>query len=442
MRPGAAVQGGSWGELVRLIRGSGFIFVCRVSGAGITLVAQLLLARWMGAAELGVYVLAFAWALLLASVSTLGFIPAAIRFVAYGQARGEPGYARSFYRFALRVVITVSLVLGAAAAGLAWLLPPGTGPDAHVVTIALAFMPVLAVLQMTSGVANGYAQFVLGFLPANVLRPLLFCTLVIGAWLWLPALEARLAMSLQAVAVVTIALPTLIVFWRFVESQGDVGASNEDRRLWLLTAVRLLAATLFAGYFPEMITTIAGVYLPSDELAVLHISLRISTLVIFGVFAVDAFTGPDIARLHADGDRSGLAAVVNRATRLRFWAAVVVVMFFALIGRWLLQLFGPEFVAGYPALIILSVGQLIQAAVGPVVRLLSISGHETRCLKVFAAALLLAVVLIALLAPRWGVMGAAVAATLDMLFWALWMRILCAKHVGIRPSFLWFKSDR
>ncbi|RMF96602.1 MAG: hypothetical protein D6727_07915 [Gammaproteobacteria bacterium] len=424
-----------WPALMRLLRGSGFIFGCRVAGAALTLLTQLLLARWMGAAELGMYVLAFSWAILLASVATLGLIPAAMRFVAEGLARGEPGYGRAFAGFALRSVAGGSLLLALAGYGLTRWLPWPGGPAPGLAALALSFMPGLALLHFGGGLANAYGRFTPGFLPSNVLRPLFFTILVSAAWLAGGRLDAVLALRLQAAAVFATALPLLAYLWLLLSAEGRAGSERREPGRWLATALRLLPAVLFTGYFPEMINILAGHYLPSAELATLHVSFRVAMLISFGLFAVDAFTGPEIARLHAAGERKRLRAVVDQATRLRFWAAVVAVAGFVLLGRWILGWFGPDFVAGYPLLLILGGGQLIQAAVGPVLRLLSISGHEARCLKVFAAALLLAIVLMALLAPRYGASGAALAASLDILFWALGMRWLAARHLGLRPSF-------
>lgn len=416
-------------ELLRLLKGSGFIFACRICGAVLTLGTQVLLARWMGAAELGVYVLAFSWCVLLGTLSTAGFSPAAMRFVNMGLAAGEPGYIRAFIKFGYRVVIAVGGLF--TLAGLTGLWLAGQLEQTALVT-ALIIVPVYGVLHYTCAVANGYSRFALGFLPTMVFRPLLFCLLIAAAWLFLPEVSAGLAMGMQAAAVATIAGLTLLVFRAFLAVQAT-GPATPARREWTRTALSLLIGALFTGYFPEIIIILAGWWLPSDELAVLHISFRIAMLVSFGLFAIDAFTAPEVTRLHAAGDLPGLQRVVNRATRLRFWAGAVSVMVFVLLGRWLLGLFGPEFVAGYALLLILSAGQFVQGAAGPVVRLMSVSGHQDRCLPVFAVSLVASVALIAVLVPLMGASGAALAASLVMMLWAVWIRQLTVRYLGVRP---------
>ena len=92
------------------------------------------------------------------------------------------------------------------------------------------------------------------------------------------------------------------------------------------------------------------------------------------------------------------------------------------------------FVGGYDALVILSLSQLVIAAVGPVDVLLSITGYQDRCLRVFALSLVSAVVLNLMLVPIWGIVGAAIAVFLVVVLWTTWLYYIVVRHLGIRPS--------
>ena len=81
-------------------------------------------------------------------------------------------------------------------------------------------------------------------------------------------------------------------------------------------------------------------------------------------------------------------------------------------------------------------GLLLQGSVGPVVRLIGISNHESQGPIVFSTALVVLVALIALLVPRFGATGAAIAAVLVMATWGLWMRWLTVRLLGIRPRII------
>jgi len=167
---------------------------------------------------------------------------------------------------------------------------------------------------------------------------------------------------------------------------------------------------------------------------VFHICFRVAMLISFGLYAVDSFTGPRITELLTSGDRNALQDIVNLTTRLKFWGAAAAIVILALAGRWILGLFGDEFVSGYPVLLVLATSLLAQAAGGTVTRLISMSGHQDRTLYVFGTATVVAFVLVAVLVPRFGLMGAAVAVLLDTILWVVWLRRLVIRHLGITPS--------
>lgn len=419
---------------VRLIRGSTFVFLCRISGAALTFLSQILLARWMGAAELGIYVLAFSWCILLSSVATVGFPAAAIRFVGSGLANNDPGYIRGFVQRGAQIVTLAGAFIGAAGMTVLWSgWFTGNVIDKYALTLALLIVPLFAANTFFSGVANGLSKFALSFLPVNVARPLLFLTLLTSLWLATDMLDAKRAMTMQAVAILIVSSVTIWLAKRSINNSIDAATKKYETKMWARTSLPLLALTLFTGYFPEINIILSGIYLPAEQVASFHVSFRLAMLVTFALFAVDAVTGPAAARLFASGDKRSLQSVVNRATRLRFGVAVTAVAIFAVLGKFLLGIFGPEFVKGYPLLLILAMGQLVQASVGPVARLIGVSGHQDHCVTVFVVVLFTLALLTAILVPVFGATGAALAAAAGMAIWALWMRYLVVHHLDIRP---------
>jgi len=421
----------------KLIGGSAFIFGCRVFGAATTFVAQVLLARWMGASELGIYALAFSWCILLATLSTGGFRLAAIRFIGEGLVRDGSGYIRGFVQRSRQFVMIVSTAVAAVGMVVLMALPAASAPASRFVfVVALLAMPLFALLNLYAGFANALSRFALSFLPTNVLRPLVFLAGILSLWLAGRSMDAGAAIVAQVIALALVAVGTLVysqaLFHRLV---GDSDPIYETR-LWVRTALPLLVAAMYTGYFPELMVIMVGAFVPSDELAVFHVSFRVAMLISFGLYAVDSFSGPRITALLTSGDRDELQVLVNRTTRLKFWGAVAAILVMVLAGRWILGIFGPEFVAGYPVLLVLATAQLAQAAGGTVTRLITMSGHQDKSLYVFGFATIIALVLVAALVPRYGLIGAATAVLIDTVVWVAWMRRLVIRYLAIRPSIM------
>jgi len=76
--------------------------------------------------------------------------------------------------------------------------------------------------------------------------------------------------------------------------------------------------------------------------------------------------------------------------------------------------------------------KLINAACGSVGFLLNMTGHETETAKVIGTAAVFNVVMNLLLAPRFGLQGAAVATAVTFLLWNALLWRFAARCLGIR----------
>ena len=128
--------------------------------------------------------------------------------------------------------------------------------------------------------------------------------------------------------------------------------------------------------------------------------------------SVNQIFAPTISDLHMRGDHVLLARLFQSLTKwvvgLTLPLAIVIVVF----ARPFMRIFGPDFEAGWPILIIGTLGQLVNCGVGSVGYLLLMSGNEKRLIKVQIAMAAMMVACSAALVPIWGIVGASVAAAL------------------------------
>jgi O-antigen/teichoic acid export membrane protein len=98
-----------------------------------------------------------------------------------------------------------------------------------------------------------------------------------------------------------------------------------------------------------------------------------------------------------------------------------------------MRIFGHDFEAGWPILVIGTLGQLVNCGVGSVGYLLLMSGNERRLMKVQMVMAAVMVVLCAGLVPEWGILGAAVAAAITNAGINLWNLLEVRKVLGLSP---------
>jgi O-antigen/teichoic acid export membrane protein len=115
-------------EHLMVQRLTGTVFLIRVASAMLAFGSQILLARWMGSFEFGIYVYVWTWVLLLGQLMDLGIGTAAQRFIPEYRDRGGLALLRGFI-FGTRWLATlVAFGVALFCAGLVWLLEPWLDP--------------------------------------------------------------------------------------------------------------------------------------------------------------------------------------------------------------------------------------------------------------------------------------------------------------------------
>src|SRR5262245_62855862 len=97
-------------------RTAGAAFLIRMGSAALLYLSQILLARWMGSFEFGVYVYVWTWVLLIGTLADFGLATAAQRFIPEYTERKAYDLLRGFLvasRWLVMAIATVLAALGA-----------------------------------------------------------------------------------------------------------------------------------------------------------------------------------------------------------------------------------------------------------------------------------------------------------------------------------------
>src|SRR5438046_6409243 len=125
------VLGGS-GEASVTRRLAGTIFVIRVLSAALAYLSQILLARWMGGPEYGVYVYVWTWVLLFGSMMDFGISASAQKIIPEYRTSGQHALLRGFLSGSRWMTFAVSSVVSLGLAGIVKMLSPWIDANAIV----------------------------------------------------------------------------------------------------------------------------------------------------------------------------------------------------------------------------------------------------------------------------------------------------------------------
>lgn len=185
-----------------------------------------------------------------------------------------------------------------------------------------------------------------------------------------------------------------------------------------------------------------GMYRPMSEVGIYSIVLGLLVLITFVITSIEVISGPKFSQLYAEKKIDELKHIACKSSQLSFFVSLPLIVVLFLFGKWILSIYGEEFVYGYTALLILLVGQFIGSLVGPVGYFLDMTGHQKEFRNIVLAAGSLNIVLNYILIPIHGIIGAAVASFLSILVWKIGASLYIKKVFGFSITYNPFSTKK
>jgi len=176
-----------------------------------------------------------------------------------------------------------------------------------------------------------------------------------------------------------------------------------------------------------------GVYRGAHDVGVYAVAAALVAYETIILQSVNQIFAPVIADIHSRRETVLLGRLFQTLTKwmlgLTFPLAIVMITY----ARPIMRMFGHDFEAGWSILIIGTCGQLVNCGVGSVGYLLLMSGNQRRLVRVQATMAAVMVILSFQLVPRWGVLGAAVAAAITNVGTNAWNLVEVRKALKLSP---------
>ncbi|TYT69738.1 flippase [Microcystis aeruginosa] len=422
----------------RLIRDATGSLGLRVAFMTLSFLTSIILARWLGKNGFGVYTYAMTWPALLGIPATLGFDNLLVREVAIYSSQSAWGLMRGLLQWANAIVLIVSSLIALVA--IAIILNLGQVSEPQMIAslcVAMISLPVISLTSLRLATMQGLHRVVLGQMPENLLAPLLFIIILTISSYWLLGNQGNIAVWVVGLKVVSLAITFVVgvVLLARVLPQEVKEAKPEHKILtWLKDGLPFIMLGGLAVINSRIDILMLGALKGAGAVGVYAVVSRVTSLIVFALGILNSVLSPTFATLYAEGKREQLQQVVTHSTRLISLFALVMTLGLIALRYSILQLFGAEFIQGQTALIILSIGYLVNALTGSVGLLLNMTRHAKFSAATVAFAALLNVCLNWLLIPKWGVNGAATATAISMIVGnvinAIWVR----QKLGIKST--------
>ena len=365
---------------------------------------KIYLARVLGAEALGIYALGMTIVGLLGIFNALGLPSSAVRFVAAYTATGKFDLLRGFLVRGIFLLFLFNVAMG----GVVLLVGPWVAVHVYHTPALSHYLGLFALIMFCGAITTFLGQVLTGY--RDVARrtiitnfigsPLtMIFTLALVGWglsLW-GYIFAQVASAFVVIALLGIAV------WKLTPAPARSFSRNLPslEHEVISFSVVVFAMDSLGFLISQADKILIGFYLNARELGIYAVAAALVVFVPAILQSVNQIFSPTIADLHARGQSVLLGRLFQTLTKWILGFTLPLGCLIIIFSPVLMRLFGPEFEAGWPILVIGTLGQLINCGVGSVGYLLLMSGNQRRLIRIQAVMAAVMIGLSLLLIPKW-----------------------------------------
>ena len=425
-------------DFKKLLSGSGLVMAFKVVGAGAGYVFAYLITSNYGARAFGIFELSLT-ALTIASVfGRLGLDGALVRFIPEFVEKKAPEHLRKVYGYALFLALPFSMVLAALLYVFSDVLALQLGSELLGVAFRVtAFLvPFSTWFGLNSEAFRGMRRMV----EYSILQRGTVILLAIGAFFSFKYFEVDLEENLLPLIAFGIGavLLSLIAGIRTPKILSQIIPINSNDKLiepleikpLLRVAFPMLLSTSMFMIMNWTDTIMIGYYLNESDVGVYRLAFKVATLITFAQFAINGIAAPMFSSFYAKNDLAGMKKITRNIGYMNIAISTPIFIAILIFPSFVLDFFGEEFSVGVAPLIVLAVGQIINALCGPVMYLLNMTGKEKKARNIIIVASVINLGLNVYFIPIYGLMGAAFATAISTAVWNVMAVIQIKKEYG------------
>ncbi|MDQ0162544.1 oligosaccharide flippase family protein [Aeribacillus alveayuensis] len=422
--------------------GAGLSFVGRVLSSLLGYFSLIITVKIVGAFDFGLYNIALSIIAFVNILSVFGFENSLLRYIPLWKQKGKQ-YLEQKLNLSIAFVILLSFVFTLLLIFVSF--PIGNLYNSFKLKYALIIMGLSITFNtfivVSRAINQAFFYYRRAIVPEDFIRPISMFILLVILWTYSYFTGEQLNFLLIAVLYFfntilsfVYAIKTLRLTLKEEELKFSVKLNSfKLERELIQYTFYTFSITLILQFSYTFTVLILGMILSPTEVGYLSLSLKTVSFVSFILIAVNKVFGPRIADLYAKNQINELHKLYKETVRWILTFGTPICLWLVLESKNILHFFGTDFVKASASLIILSIGEFVNIAVGSVGYILMMSGNAALNLKVNIFSLIATIILTIVLTPILGVNGSAIAISSGVILTNLLNLMFVRKMIGILP---------
>jgi O-antigen/teichoic acid export membrane protein len=426
-----------------ILTGSAWAMMAKVISTGLTFVISILVTRLYGAEAMGILALIQSYLMLTTIFTELGTKTSILRLIPEHIAKYSVNSAFKVYRKTQYLVGGVSLVTGVILFFAAGVIADKVFSKPHwtfFFAVSAAFVFFKSLMELNTQAIRGLRLIrvyaVMNFLPAAIMLIILIGLTFVSKAQGNPVYAQLAALAATAI----IGLWVMDKAFRTQIKKGDI-VQIIPVKFIISLSLPMLMTEFMRFSIVQLGLLFLGIFCSGEVVGYYSIAVKLGTLTAFFLQAINSIVAPKFSELFYSGKMDDLFHVAKKSSKLIFYATTPILLSLVIFGKPILRFFfGPEYVAAYPSLVMLVIGQFINSISGSTADFMNMTGRQEVFRNIFLLAVIINILLNLLLIPSFSLLGSAISAMVSMSFWnistLIYIQLKNGKTTGYFPDIL------
>lgn len=378
-------------------------------GTGAAFLTHLILAKFLGAEQYGVYSFIFSLSLLIGVFSLFGFQNSSVKIISISGDAAHPN-ARQFGLFSSVFTLSLALLSASIIYGVMYLTPLGDKYPPEVFMIGFLLTPLMVLMRLHAAFLRGFSRASTSIFYETTLREILFLFLI----LLVISLGTKFDQGMQALKLLLAALAiATAVSWFHAQAYFKKQIKPDKRldgsmiREWTKLSFPMMLVIILQRLLRRSDIIILGLMVNPVLVGAYAIAAQFAEVSGIGQKSVFSIFSPLAAQYHNQGNKEHLKKLYTKMQLISIGLTGASTVVILVLAPPLLGYFGEEFKMSYEPLVILMAGQFINMCFGPVAILMLMAGRQEKAMHLTLITAIGNIVLNPLAIYYYGIEGAA-----------------------------------
>jgi len=423
--------------LQSIAKGTTVVFAGVVASLAINFLLRIALVRYTSEDQYGLYSLAITLVGVIGAIAMLGLDEGSARYIAYYAGKAENSRAGKVASLTLKIALASGMVFGVLLFSFSDALAVQVfhAPElGGILKIVAAAVPLTVLLQILVSVMRGYSDSWGRAFFRDTLRSLLFLGLLAGIILFNLPFDSIIYAYVLSTA---LALAALVLFSARRLPRREPGLPERDSGILkslLSFSFPMLSVSLLMLMMSQATALLLAFFTVPAEVGKYDIAVTIASLLLIVINSLGYIYTPTVSSLYGKGRLAEIRQSYITSTRWGYVLTLPVLFIFLLFpGELIGLLFGARYASVAFVLQIIAIGYMVNPLTGPNYHTLIAAGRTREITVSFLVNAVSNVLLCLLLIPSYGIMGAAIAATLSSAVANLLLSVRLYQRLHIHP---------